>query len=133
MLHKLCTMSKHLKSKSWTVPPVENAKLAVANALLNPEQLKGHLLILNAFHQLKLSIEETSDDHFPRNGQALDNSQRWAWFVSFAVERFERWCSSLPLELSEERLPPLDVVMVWHAYLLNPIQVYFVTILTTLS
>jgi hypothetical protein len=43
-------------------------------------------------------------------------------------ERFERWCYSLsasfklslvPSEIEKE-LPPLDVLMVWHSYLLNP-------------
>ncbi|KAF2476853.1 uncharacterized protein BDR25DRAFT_338981 [Lindgomyces ingoldianus] len=81
--------------------------------------------------------------------------KRWAVFVTRAVDRFEKWWTTLPLRpdistfpirttdfdsteatgrvawflatgegLSSEfvasRLPPLDVLMVWHAYLLNP-------------
>jgi hypothetical protein len=38
--------------------------------------------------------------------------------------RFERWCTSVqytPLsQFVNENLPPIDVIMVHHAYLLNP-------------
>jgi hypothetical protein len=38
---------------------------------------------------------------------------------------FERWCLSIkPSDVVEQHLPPIDVTMVWHAYLLNPRQVY---------
>ena len=36
---------------------------------------------------------------------------------------FERWCKALKhvaFDSFLEDLPPLDVIMVWHAYLLNP-------------
>lgn len=36
---------------------------------------------------------------------------------------FERWCGpgAIPsTNIQSYRLPPVDVVMVWHAYLLNP-------------
>ncbi|RDB20076.1 hypothetical protein Hypma_013082 [Hypsizygus marmoreus] len=53
-----------------------------------------------------------------------DKDRRWAWFVGLAVERFSMWYSSLrpsdTYRLVEELLPPLDVLMVWHAYMLNP-------------
>ncbi|KAK6981762.1 hypothetical protein R3P38DRAFT_3113380 [Favolaschia claudopus] len=49
---------------------------------------------------------------------------RWPWFVGLAVERFEKWCTALKPSHTEQGLasilPPLDVLMVWHAYLLNP-------------
>jgi hypothetical protein len=44
----------------------------------------------------------------------------------YTVDRFERWCRSFPPDFSlswgsvEEQIPPLDVLMVWHAYMLNP-------------
>ncbi|TFY79889.1 hypothetical protein EWM64_g4122 [Hericium alpestre] len=51
--------------------------------------------------------------------------QRWAWFVSLAVERFERWSRVVVArgdigDWIATEIPPLDVCMVWHAYLLNP-------------
>ncbi|KAG8809140.1 hypothetical protein FRC17_003598 [Serendipita sp. 399] len=49
----------------------------------------------------------------------------WVVFVNKAVYRFFAWASatwnrtSSPA-LSETYIPPLDVIMVWHTYLLNP-------------
>lgn len=40
--------------------------------------------------------------------------------------RFERWCRSVrdvDTSAIEKTLPPVDVVMVWHTYLLNPMYV----------
>ena len=44
-----------------------------------------------------------------------------------AVHRFRRWCVSIRdvrAGTIENSLPPIDVVMVWHAYLLNPMYVH---------
>ena len=59
---------------------------------------------------------------------AVDKRRPWSWFVGLAVERFQRWVETLkPHEDWEswlrEELPPLDVLMVWHAYTLNPMCV----------
>jgi hypothetical protein len=42
---------------------------------------------------------------------------------AYVAHRFERWITSLPESItaeSEEALVPVDVLMVWHTYLLNP-------------
>lgn len=42
------------------------------------------------------------------------------------MKRFKRWCTSVrgvQTGTIEKTLPPIDVVMVWHAYLLNPMYV----------
>lgn len=58
--------------------------------------------------------------------------KKWPYFLSIAVERFFVWVikadavladfdkSSQKLVLPLRCLPPLDVLMVWHAFLLNP-------------
>ncbi|KAK6008736.1 hypothetical protein QM012_000639 [Aureobasidium pullulans] len=76
--------------------------------------------------------------------------KRWQVYVSRAVDRFSRWRYSLepdadyytlnqavtskgdvladrvkpekanPLSFAAENLPPIDVLMVWHSYMLNP-------------
>ena len=77
------------------------------------------------------------------------SEKRWAIYVSRAVDRFERWYESLlpnaymltttefaifgkagilcdpskrqaPLLFTKNNMPPADVLMVWHAYMLNP-------------
>ncbi|OAX30964.1 hypothetical protein K503DRAFT_669727, partial [Rhizopogon vinicolor AM-OR11-026] len=55
-----------------------------------------------------------------------DSEKRWVCFVNLAVERFEKWCLSIKSsDTVEQRLPPIDVTMVWHSYLLNPRQECF--------
>ncbi|KAJ3489796.1 hypothetical protein NLJ89_g11494 [Agrocybe chaxingu] len=84
-------------------------------------EIKGHLAILHLFAVMRLRIEslEVSVPHMP-----LDSERRWGWFVGLAVERFDIWCRSLHIDDSrlqpEIVLPPLDVLMVWHSYMLNP-------------
>ncbi|KAF2148155.1 hypothetical protein K461DRAFT_283217 [Myriangium duriaei CBS 260.36] len=70
--------------------------------------------------------------------------KRWAIFVTVAARRFERWFQCLPpspkctveqmqhdeyahihtsataIQFSPDTIPPLDVVMVWHSFCLNP-------------
>jgi len=57
--------------------------------------------------------------------------EKWPYYLSIAVERFRVWAakteetlasSQAPdaLALPIECLPPVDILMVWHAFLLNP-------------
>lgn len=72
--------------------------------------------------------------------------KRWSIYVSRAVDRFDVWIRNFvpdqqmasldwmqkgglqavyyqsppPLDFSKDNLPPIDVLMVWHAYMLNP-------------
>ncbi|KAH9832611.1 uncharacterized protein C8Q71DRAFT_879588, partial [Rhodofomes roseus] len=93
--------------------------------LVDPEHLKAHLGLLGAFKELRQRVESCSDDYLPQIAQFLDGPQRWAWFVGLAVERFHRWVKHVKhTELATwvmEEVPPLDVLMIWHAYMLNPI------------
>ncbi|KAF7304485.1 hypothetical protein HMN09_00850800 [Mycena chlorophos] len=90
------------------------------------DQLKDHLALLQAFAELRARVQNTSAkdlgiDYFPPE---TEKERRWSVFVGFAVERFERWCLALTAKDAESGiaaiLPPLDVLMVWHTYLLNP-------------
>ncbi|KAG6845551.1 hypothetical protein H0H87_007795 [Tephrocybe sp. NHM501043] len=91
-------------------------------------QVKGHLALLHSFASLRAQIQDlptqTSDSEHATNYMPYDQDARWAWFVSLAVERFTHWCESLTSSDASrpaaEFLPPIDVLMVWHAYLLNP-------------
>ncbi|KAG8817991.1 hypothetical protein FRC19_010963 [Serendipita sp. 401] len=91
---------------------------------------QAHLHLLAAFDKLKkdvysahssLSDEETSE--IPS-----DPHRAWVVFVNRAVHRFDqfmsgKWTSDFP-NWSEASIPPLDVIMVWHTYLLNPRTYY---------
>ncbi|KIM59805.1 hypothetical protein SCLCIDRAFT_1185598, partial [Scleroderma citrinum Foug A] len=59
----------------------------------------------------------------PAAARKLDERRRWAWFVVLAVEihTFGRWCVKIEdTDVEWRGLPPIDVAMVWHTYLLNP-------------
>ena len=85
--------------------------------LVNVSQLKAHLSLLRAIRSMKIIAEA-----------AVDKRRPWSWFVGLAVERFQRWVETLKPHADweswlREELPPLDVLMVWHAYTLNPMCV----------
>ncbi|KDQ63940.1 hypothetical protein JAAARDRAFT_144381 [Jaapia argillacea MUCL 33604] len=92
--------------------------------LVSPDQLIAHLRLLAHFRTLKEKVLQDG-----RLKECVeDENKRWYWFVNLAVERFERWVCSLtelsgakPIDLwVEEECPPVDILMVWHTYLLNP-------------
>ncbi|KAF9814832.1 hypothetical protein IEO21_04884 [Rhodonia placenta] len=92
--------------------------------LVSVQYLKAHLCLLGAFKSLRNSVENAGDDQLPILALGLDKSQRWSWFVGLAVDRFHRWVESVeygPLKSwVDTELPPLDVLMIWHTYMLNP-------------
>ncbi|TFK20552.1 hypothetical protein FA15DRAFT_708011, partial [Coprinopsis marcescibilis] len=89
--------------------------------LITAPEIKGHLALLNAFAELKKNVHAWPDS-IPN--MPPDEEKRWGWFVNMAVERFDRWVRALkPTDDSiaiEDVLPPIDVLMVWHSYMLNP-------------
>lgn len=111
---------------------------------VTPSQLKVHLGLLRAFRELKLKVQENPDvpNVFPPLAGALDPEARWVWFLELALERyvihhhspfnselrttpprFRRWVLALGvLRASPTAVdnPPLDVWLIWHAYMLNP-------------
>ena len=89
-----------------------------------------------------------TSDKTPENLAKL-SEKRWAIYVSRAVDRFATWAASIlpdtemitrielvevgsqgrlcdpssknaPLYFEKQNMPPVDVLMVWHAYMLNP-------------
>ena len=122
---------------------------------VTPSQLKIHLGLLRAFRELKLKVQQNPDvaNAFPSLAGALDPEARWVWFLELALERyavhshfplttlrivpprFRRWVLALGvLRTSPTAVdnPPLDVWLIWHAYMLNPTYVYFFDLCTGL-
>lgn len=111
---------------------------------VTPSKLKIHLGLLRAFRELKLQVQDNADiaNTFPPLAGALDAEARWVWFLELALERyvihrylplynkrrivprrFRRWVLALGvLRTSAAAVdnPPLDVWLIWHAYMLNP-------------
>ncbi|KZP11436.1 hypothetical protein FIBSPDRAFT_800291 [Athelia psychrophila] len=107
---------------AYTFP--ETFKIGVRETtgpLVTTLQLQGHLGLLKLFWDLRQKVESNQDDRVPTFAKALEPELRWAWFVTLAMDRFERWVKTRTENIEAEySQPPIDVVMVWHAYLLNP-------------
>lgn len=108
--------------------------------VLNPSELKAHLGLLRAFHDLERRVKDGSK--LESEVYAFSPEERWESFVQASVERcvvcepvprgaptshccrFHTWVSSLKVDGNDivERVecPSLDVCLVWHAYMLNP-------------
>lgn len=85
--------------------------------LVNVTELEAHLRLLGAIHKLKTDVQTQED------GVAATNKDKaWVVFVNKAVHRFYTWASSPWSQttpgLNESFIPPLDIIMVWHSYLL---------------
>jgi hypothetical protein len=74
-------------------------------------ELQQHLRILGAFYQLRQMVTAAA---------SWDADPIWAAFVNRAVHRFNLWAqtTSIMVHVDSDSLPPIDVLMVWHAYML---------------
>ncbi|EPT03014.1 hypothetical protein FOMPIDRAFT_1159610 [Fomitopsis schrenkii] len=97
----------------------------MSGSLVGVESIKAHLRLLATFKRLRQRVESSPSESLPDVAQFLDGPQRWAWFVGLAVERFQRWLKHVKwTEFATwvvNDIPPLDVLMMWHSYMLNPI------------
>ena len=87
--------------------------------LVNITELQAHLRILGAFDILKWKVQDQPRPHPDR----MTKDDIWALFVHRAVHRFYAylqapWPSGTIQGSTEATMPPLDVLMVWHSYLL---------------
>jgi hypothetical protein len=87
--------------------------------LVNVTDLQAHLRLLGAFHRLKYTVE------YPDNGlpPGIQREHLWLLFINRAVFKFETfmsatWPDDVVVASTEASMPPLDVLMVWHTYLL---------------
>ncbi|KAG8805044.1 hypothetical protein FRC17_005756, partial [Serendipita sp. 399] len=89
---------------------------------------QAHLRLLAAFDKLKRDVYDIhssqSEGEEGERDTPRDPHRAWVVFVNRAVYRFDqfmsgKWTSDFP-RWSETAILPLDVIMVWHTYLLNP-------------
>ncbi|KAG8933520.1 hypothetical protein FRC01_008603 [Tulasnella sp. 417] len=99
-------------------------------AQVMPSDLEAHLVLLGAFHRLREEVRTFK-------GKAdipMEPDERYAVFLQRAVYRFEQWAVRMiggegqeeealdegtPKVLVPDEVPPLDVTMIWHTYMLN--------------
>ncbi|OJJ72420.1 hypothetical protein ASPBRDRAFT_175492 [Aspergillus brasiliensis CBS 101740] len=96
-----------------------------------------HLELLEVFRNLRTQIIQSKElDRVLRldlnrlwisnHRRETQRTEKWRRFVSLAVERFQVWIRAAEKQLERDGnndtliLPPVDILMVWHAFLLNP-------------
>lgn len=93
--------------------PIGNQKCV---PVVDVSELHFHLRILGAFSTLRQNVRSAAER------QKGDADAAWAVFLARAVHRFSSWVAQVrPLTagtIPSDQLPPLDVLMVWHSYLL---------------
>ncbi|KAH7101531.1 hypothetical protein BKA62DRAFT_179183 [Auriculariales sp. MPI-PUGE-AT-0066] len=77
-------------------------------------------MLLGAFSRLKSRVGLANDTHNESSPIRLEEQDAWTVFLCRAVHRFQLWISNVHELPQEGYIPPLDVLMVWHSYLLNP-------------
>lgn len=94
--------------------------------LVNVTEIQAHLRLLQAFRKLRDDVYNAhtpgpGPDHSDVNDLPTDKDRAWVIFVNRAVYRFDKFLSGKWADWprwSEAVIPPLDVVMIWHTYLL---------------
>ncbi|GAQ39642.1 hypothetical protein AtubIFM56815_007913 [Aspergillus tubingensis] len=96
-----------------------------------------HLELLEVFRNLRIQIIQSKEldrvfrldssrSWISKHRRETQRTEKWHRFVSLAVERFQIWNRAAEKQLERDGnnetliLPPVDILMVWHAFLLNP-------------
>ncbi|RPA72289.1 hypothetical protein BJ508DRAFT_76431 [Ascobolus immersus RN42] len=113
-----------------SVPPPQHPHDLIPNL----SELTVHLELLGCIAELRRKVENCSDSDFALGLNAIFLSQhehtadqlrleRWKRFLVIAAARWEVWFKAWGAggcEWSTSTIPPLEVLAIWHAFLLNP-------------
>lgn len=113
-------------SASGPIPsvPTETQPSAAKSNALHIDRLPTvsecttHLQLLDAFVHLKEAV-----DHRGREEEGLLGGQAWVLFCRAAAAKFLEWSRTVDGDATDGialPTPPLDVLLVWHAFMLNP-------------
>lgn len=113
--------------KATLLPPTFKVGKLKTKPFVTVPELKLHLRLLAAFDALQQRVRATPET----GGGVLDGDTRWSVFCTRAEKRYERWLQELFVTegdveevLEKGGLPGLEVLMVWHAHMLNPRRYY---------
>ncbi|KAK7418621.1 hypothetical protein QQX98_003809 [Neonectria punicea] len=112
----LRTLRDLWRSQSADLPNVDHLRIPknIIEASVTRQQCIAHLYLLEQFVSAKSKVTRWG------NFNQIPPESAWKFYVNMAVERMARW-----FELSRDMdlrhiIPPLDVLMVWHALLQRP-------------
>ncbi|KAF1813722.1 hypothetical protein P152DRAFT_448134 [Eremomyces bilateralis CBS 781.70] len=80
----------------------------------------AHLKLLNAFIVLKASFEAWGQE------AGVPSESCWQQYMALATARFSTWLRYVRESGEISQVPSLDILLVWHAFMLNPAD-YFKT------
>jgi len=84
--------------------------------VVSVEEVQVHLKILSAFGRLKTRVELAQESI---SESRIEPDAAWIVFLCRAVHQFEKWIQSRPTSGPIPwTLVPLDVLMVWHTFML---------------
>lgn len=91
------------------------------------KQIVAHLKLLNTFNKLKETIIVGVESR-------IEQEKLWQCFLTMAVQKFHVFVSALKLKFNNnpewfhhfmnQTLPSFDIILIWHAVLLNPKPMY---------
>lgn len=87
----------------------------VTKPIVSIANVEAHLRILGAFDLIRQTVMQAR-----QVDEKIDAAGAWAVFLARAVHRFERWVAgnAAPFLPVGRYIPPPDVLLVWHSYLL---------------
>ena len=88
----------------------------VVTTLVSLDEVQAHLRILGAFAKLRILVGEAHNARPSTPGLPSSIDEAWVVFLHRAVYRFELWVKSD--RRHGNALPPLDVLTVWHGFML---------------
>jgi hypothetical protein len=96
----------------------------VVSPLVSVADIKDFLRLLGAFNKLEQDVRKQWDlGVFPKEVTGADAA--WELYLHRAVYRFELWSKKVVTDVkppgtgfASNELPPLDVVLIWHTYVL---------------
>lgn len=88
---------------------------SIDTALRLPDipELLTHLKLIDAIIFLKNAIDVQGEAHGLKAGKA------WERFCQAAAAKFLEWSENVDVSQKTVPIPPLDVLMIWHSYMLN--------------
>lgn len=74
----------------------------------------AHIQLLNAIVRLKITVDNSGQKKGMPEGQA------WKQFCETAAAKFLVWSKNVDTSGQTIPVPSLDILMVWHSFMLNP-------------
>lgn len=107
------THSRQPNTTSQSESKCNSSSLEPALCLPDTFELLTHLKLVDAIICLKNAIDEYGEMNGMKPGKA------WDQFCRAAAVKFLEWSKNVDVSKKTVPTPALDVLMVWHSYMLN--------------